>query len=225
VLNNFDSFTGGHAGIVLHPVAPPTFLDLSQEQWLYFVCWAIAIGLYIPAWLMVRARTGRAWMAVRDSETAAIASGISLPYYKTLAFAISAFYAGIAGSLQVIANSYINPDGYGLALSLQLLIGIVLGGLGLTWGPVFGGLIVVWLPYLAERAGGIHLGSLVIPQKPDIGFGVLLILIVFFASNGVAGLLERGVRRYRVWRRVTRGVPAAAAAAEAEIAPVVGAEE
>jgi branched-chain amino acid transport system permease protein len=201
VLNNFDTFTGGHNGINLRPAEAPLGLDLSNEQWLHFLCWAVAIVLFVPAWLLVRSRTGRAWMAIRDSETAATANGISISFYKTLAFGVSAFYAGVAGSLQAIVLSYINPDSYSLNLSLSLLIGVVVGGLGSLWGPVLGGLVVVWLPYLAERGAGLHLGPLSFGGKPDIGFGILLLVLMFFAPAGLAGLIGRGWRRYQAVRR------------------------
>jgi branched-chain amino acid transport system permease protein len=197
VLNNFDTFTGGHAGINLKPVVAPFGVDLSNEQWLYFTCWAVAAIMFIPARLLLRSRTGRAWMAIRESETAAVANGVNVAFYKTLAFGISAFYAGVAGSLQIITTAYVNPDNYTLGLSLSLLIGLVIGGLGSIWGPVLGGILVVWLPYFAEKASGVHLGPISLGGKPDVGFGLLLILIVFFAPDGLAGLFRRGIVRYR----------------------------
>ena len=223
VLNNFDAFTGGHAGINMRPARAPAFLQLSNEQWLYFLCWGIAALLFVPAWLLVRSRTGRAWMAIRDSETAATANGISVSFYKTLAFGISAFYAGVAGSLQGIVLSYINPDSYGLGLSISLLIGVVVGGLANVWGPLFGGLLVVWLPYYAEQAARLHIGSVSFGGKPDVGFGVLLLLIVFFAPSGIAGLIGRGYRRY-VSLRTRTGARAAADEELVEPEPVASTE-
>jgi branched-chain amino acid transport system permease protein len=223
VLNNFDSFTGGHAGLNLKPAAPPFGLDLSNEQWLYFLCWGIAAILFVPAWLLIRSRTGRAWTAIRDSETAATANGVSVPFYKTLAFALSAFYAGIAGSLQAIVLAYINPDSYSLGLSLSLLIGVVVGGLANSWGPVLGGLVIVWLPYLADRASSVHIGALSIGGKPDIGYGILLLLLMFFAPAGLAGLLARGLRRYQLLRQRFRAGPTPPAST-AEPEPVAAGE-
>ncbi len=172
----------------MHPAVAPAFLQLSNEQWLYFFDWTVTAIVFVPSWLLLRGRTGRAWTAIRDSETAAAANGISLAYYKTLAYGISAFYAGIAGSLLVINIAYANPDSYSLGLSLQLLIGVVLGGLAYVWGPILGGLLVVWLPYFAEKGFG---------AKPDIGFGILLIVVVFLAPNGLAGLIHRLLLRLR----------------------------
>jgi branched-chain amino acid transport system permease protein len=188
ILNNYDKFTGGHTGVFLKPIHPPFDLPLSNDQWLYFFDWSILLVLFVPAWLLIRSRTGRAWMAIRDSETAAVANGIILSYYKTLAFGVSALYAGVAGSLLVINVSYANPDAYNLTLSLTLLIGVVIGGLAYVWGPILGGILVVWLPFFAERIFGV---------KPDIGFGAFLILVVFLAPNGLAGLVHRVTLRLR----------------------------
>ena len=80
-------------------------------------------------------RTGRAFRAIRDSETAAVSSGVSLARYKTLAFGISAAYAGVAGSLFAIATTFVNPDTFPIALSIFLLVGVVVGGLGSLFGP------------------------------------------------------------------------------------------
>ncbi|HEY8863544.1 MAG TPA: branched-chain amino acid ABC transporter permease [Candidatus Dormibacteraeota bacterium] len=204
ILNHFDTFTGGHGGIVMPPVTAPFGLDLSQEQWLYYLCTGIAILLFAFASGVIRSRTGRAFMAIRDSETAATASGISLAYYKTLAFGLSASYAGVAGSLLAIATSFINPDSFGLSLSLTLLVGVVIGGLGINFGAVPGSLLVVWLPYLAEKASGVQIGSLSFAGKPDIFFGAVLILIMYFARNGSAGLILRGWRWYLSLRTATR---------------------
>lgn len=204
ILNHYDTFTGGHQGINLPPVLPAFGLDLSQEQWLYYMNVAIALVLFAFAWGVIRSRTGRAFMAIRDSETAATASGISLAYYKTLAFALSAAYAGIAGSLLAIQTTYLNPDTFGLGLSLALLVGVVVGGLGMHFSAVVGSLFVVWLPYFAEKASNVQIGPISFPGRPDIFYGAALILILFFAPNGVTGLLLRGWRRYLSWRTAAR---------------------
>jgi branched-chain amino acid transport system permease protein len=204
ILNHYDTFTGGHGGINMPPVLPPFGLDLSQEQWFYYMNVGIALLLFVFAWGVIRSRTGRAFTAIRDSETAATASGISLSYYKTLAFALSAAYAGVAGSLLGIMGSYLNPDTFGLGLSLSLLVGVVIGGLGRQFGALLGGLFVVWLPYFAEKISEVQVGSFAFPSRPDIFFGAGLILVLFFAPNGVAGLLMVGWGRYLAWRRAAR---------------------
>ena len=204
-IDKLEFFFLGHSGVSLHPAHPPAFLSLSDEQWLYYVAWAIAGVMFVLAWNIIRSSTGRAFMAIRDSETAATASGVSLSYYKTLAFGISAAYSGVAGSLLAIIVAYVNPDVFSLQLSLNLLVGVVIGGLGFEFGPVLGGLFIIWLPYLAQRVSTIHMGSFQLPSKPDIFFGILLVLIIFFAPSGTMGLIMRGVGTYRARRAAARG--------------------
>jgi branched-chain amino acid transport system permease protein len=210
VLNNYDKFTAGHRGVNLSPAGPPFGLELSNEQWLYFMCWGLVLVLYLPARWLVRSSTGRAWMAIRDSETAAAANGVNIAFYKVLAFTISAFYAGVAGSLLVIVTTYVNPDSYSLALSLTLLIGAVVGGLGFIDGPIYGGLVVIWLTYFAEKGSGLKLGPVSFGGKPDIVFGILLILLILFAPSGLAGLRLRVWIAYRRLRSRSKGEPLAA---------------
>ena len=153
--------------------------------------------LFGAAWLSLRGRTGRAFRAVRDSETAAISSGVSLAQYKTLAFGISAAYAGVAGGLLAIASGFVNPDAFPITLSIILLVGIVVGGLGGLSGLVVGAIFVYFLPLWAQ---GQDLGSLLPdrivqeaqkPGGPSIVFGVVLILVMFFLPNGISGLFRR----------------------------------
>ena len=197
--NHFYPVTLGHIGIHLPIAAPPFGLDLSNDQWLYFFDWAVAAILFVPAALIVRSRTGRAWMAIRDSDAAAVASGVNIATYKTLAFGVSAFYAGVAGSLQGFTLAYTNPDNYGLTLSLALLVGLVIGGLANIWGPLLGAIIIVWLPQFAEQLADVKIAGLSM-TRPDVFYGALLILIVFFAPSGLAGLIGRALRWYRSLR-------------------------
>ena len=145
----------------------------------------------------MRGRTGRAFRAVRDSETAAVSSGVSLARYKTLAFGVSAAYAGIAGGLFAIVTAFVNPDTFPVALSIFLLVGIVVGGLGGLSGLVFGAIFVYYLPLWSQ---GQDLGSLLPdriveetqkPGGPAIVYGVVLILLMFVLPNGVGGLFRR----------------------------------
>ncbi len=199
VINNYERLTGGNGGVILRAAGVPDFLGgaLSNEQYLYYLAWSLAGVLFVFARLIIKSGTGRAFMALRDSETAAVASGVSLAYHKTLAFGLSAFYAGVAGALLAILSRFVHPDTFGLPLSIALLTGIVVGGLGADLGPVLGAVFVVWLPYFAEKTAGLRLGGVVIPGKPDIIYGAALILIVFLAPSGVAGLLARAGAAYR----------------------------
>jgi branched-chain amino acid transport system permease protein len=212
----FAEWTGGGTGIQLFgtPEATGSITNvhvlgrtLTPNDWIYYLSWSIALVLFAVAWLILRGRTGRAFRAVRDSETAAVSSGVSLARYKTLAFGISAAYAGVAGSLLVISRAFINPDSFPVALSIFLLVGIVIGGLGGLSGLVFGAIFIAFLPLWAQ---GQDLGSLLPdriveetqkPGGPSIVYGVVLILLMFVLPNGVGGLFRRigqffAVRRY-----------------------------
>ena len=143
-------------GIVLLPPVPPqlasdayaavTGTAMTSDQWTYYVTLAWGLVLFWLAWNLLRHRTGRAMRAIRDGEVAAAASGINLAGYKTLAFAISAFYAGIAGSLFGLAAGFVSPDSFPVALSIQLLVGAVVGGLASIPGPLIGGIFAYFLP-------------------------------------------------------------------------------
>ena len=132
VIKRFEGFTGGGSGINLFglpeltaSLTPVEILgqELVFNDWLYYLCWTIALVAYVVAWLLLRGRTGLALRALRDSETAAQSSGVSLPRYKTLAFGVSAAYPGVAGSLFAIATTFVNPDTFPIALSILLLVG------------------------------------------------------------------------------------------------------
>jgi branched-chain amino acid transport system permease protein len=217
-VKRFEELTGGSSGINLFGIPELTGStsnveilgrSLTFNDWLYYLSWGVALIAFAGAWLILRGRTGRAFRAVRDSEVAAVSSGVSLARYKTLAFGISAAYAGVAGGLYAIANTFVNPDTFPIALSIFLLIGIVVGGLGGLSGLVFGAIFVYFLPLWAQ---GQDLGS-VLPnriveetQRPGgaaIVYGVVLILLMFVIPNGVSGLFRR-IGQLRAGRRYSR---------------------
>jgi branched-chain amino acid transport system permease protein len=205
-IKRFEEFSGGGTGIQLFGTPELTGSisnvrvlgrSLTPNDWMYYLAWSIALLLFAVAWLILRGRTGRAFRAVRDSETAAVSSGVSLARYKTLAFGISAAYAGVAGGLFAIASAFVNPDTFPIALSIYLLVGIVVGGLGGLAGLVFGAIFIAFLPLWAQ---GQDLGSLLPdriveetqkPGGPAIVYGVVLILLMFVLPNGVGGLFRR----------------------------------
>jgi branched-chain amino acid transport system permease protein len=175
----FSKFLGGSNGI--HTATTKSHL------WLYIVGWSCAALAFLGAWLLLRGRTGRAFRAVRDSELAAASSGVSLPIYKTLAFGVSAAFAGVAGSLLVIAtNGYVQPGEFAVLLSLQLLIGAAVAGLGSLWGVLAGAVFVGLLPSVAPDVPVI--GS---AHGQDVVFGLLVVLIMLLLPNGFAGFLLR----------------------------------
>jgi len=222
VVKKFHGFTGGGGGINLFDLEtrsqstsvtdPVTFeskdlgVDVflginipSFNDWLYYLSWTIALVMFAGAWLLLRGRFGRSLRAVRDSELAAASSGVNLARYKTLAFGISAFYAGVAGSLLAIATTFVNPDTFPITLSIFLLVGVVVGGLGSLWPLVFGAVFIHFMQIeWAQRIEGVIPDFIPVlgdvdtdaPGAPAVAFGVVLILIMLAFPGGAAGLLR-----------------------------------
>jgi branched-chain amino acid transport system permease protein len=193
VIKRFEGFTGGGSGINLFgtpeltaSLTPVTILgqELVFNDWLYYLSWTVALIGYVIAWLLLRGRTGRAFRAVRDSETAAQSSGVSLPRYKTLAFGVSAAYAGAAGALFAIATTFVNPDTFPIALSILLLVGVVVGGLGSLVGLIAGAIFIQFLPIWSQEVSQS-------PGAPSVVSGLVLIALMFVLPMGVAGLVGR----------------------------------
>jgi branched-chain amino acid transport system permease protein len=175
----FSKFLGGSNGLQTdHTVS---------HLWLYVVSWSCAAIAFVASWLLLRGRIGRAFRAVRDSEVAAVSSGVSLPIYKTFAFGVSAAYAGVAGSLFVLAtNGFAQPNEFGILLSLKILIGAAVAGLGSLWGLVVGAVFVGLLPEISSSV------PLIGPSHgQDVVFGLVVILVMLLLPNGFAGLLAR----------------------------------
>jgi branched-chain amino acid transport system permease protein len=178
----WSKFLGGRDGV--QTARTPSHL------WLYGVAWSASAILFVLAWLILRGRVGRAFRAVRDSEIAAVASGVELPIYKTLSFGISAAYAGVAGSLFVLGtNGFAAPDEFGVVLSLLLLIGAAVAGLGSLWGILAGALFVGLLPSVSTS-----LPVLGHEHGRDVVFGAAVILVMLLLPGGFAGLVA-GIRR------------------------------
>jgi branched-chain amino acid transport system permease protein len=181
----FSKFTGGSNGI--RTATSPT------NSWLYGVSWSSAAIGFAAAWLLLRGRTGRAFRAVRDSELAATSSGVALPIYKTLAFGISAGYAGVAGSLFVLATAgFAQPNEFGIILSLEILIGAAVAGLGSLWGVIVGAVFIGLLPEISASVP--VLGS---NHGQDVVFGLIVILIMILLPNGFAGFLRLVESRFK----------------------------
>jgi branched-chain amino acid transport system permease protein len=175
----FSKFLGGSNGLQTdHAVS---------HLWLYAVSWSCAALGFVLGWLLLRGRIGRAFRAVRDSEVAAASSGVSLPIYKTLAFGASAAFAGVAGALFVLwTNGFAQPNEFGVLLSLKILIGAAVAGLGSLWGVPVGAVFVGLLPQISASV------PLVGPAHgQDVVFGLVVILIMLLLPNGFAGLLWR----------------------------------
>jgi branched-chain amino acid transport system permease protein len=198
LLRKFPGLTGGGQGLRLLEDAPLQITGLSgtvtifdhsmtQNHFLYYLAWGIGLVGFAVAWLLVRGRLGRTFRAVRDSEVAAASAGINLAWAKTLAFALSGVYAGVAGSLLAIQNEIVNPLSFTFLLSILLLVGVVVGGLGSLPGMVVGAFFVVYLPDLSTRVSTA-------PGVPDFVYGAAIIVVMILLPTGAGGLLRRVAR-------------------------------
>src|SRR2546425_2465837 len=123
ILKHFDAWTGGSQGIVLSKPAPPAGLPLSPDRWLYFLSLGLLLLLFLLGWNLLRGRTGRALVAIRDNPVAAEAMGVNAALYKSLTFGVSAAYTGIAGALGALAIAFVAPETFNAFLSLTFLVG------------------------------------------------------------------------------------------------------
>jgi len=178
-LGVFEHWTGGVQGLVVtkpdSPIAALFGHKISQDMWLYYFTLAISIAIYIFSVNLLRSRSGRAFMAIRDNEIAASAMGVDVALYKTLAFGVSAGITGVAGGLGAIAVQFVAPDGYTITLAISLFLGMVVGGVGWLPGSIVGSAFIIFVPNIAE---GISKGL------SGAVFGVLLFLVIFLVPHG-----------------------------------------
>jgi branched-chain amino acid transport system permease protein len=196
LLKKFSGLTGGSEGINLFDKAltrstgalgPVHVLGwtLATNDFLYYLTWGIGLLLGGVAWLLVRGRTGRAFRSLRDSEVAAASFGVNTAFYKTLAFAISGFYAGVGGSLFVlVSNWFVNPQSFAFDKSLLLVVGAVVGGLGSLAGLAAGALFVEFVPSWAGNVSNS-------PGVASVVFGAAIVLVMILLPSGLGGLLRR----------------------------------
>jgi branched-chain amino acid transport system permease protein len=184
--HGFEGWTGGVQGLALDQPDPPAFLPIDSDQWLYYFTLGTVLVMFAAAANMIRSRTGRAIMAIRDNPIAASAMGINTPLYKTLTFGVSALYTGVAGALGALAVAFVAPDSFTIFLSISLLVGLVIGGVGSIPGCLFGGLFVLYVPNIAESVSTGLAGAI---------YGVILLLVIFVIPDGAAGLVRLAVAR------------------------------
>jgi branched-chain amino acid transport system permease protein len=174
-LGFLEHWTGGVQGLVVTKPDAPFGLPISQDMWLYYFTLAITIAIYVFSVNLLRSRSGRAFMAIRDNEIAASAMGIDVALYKTLAFGVSAGITGVAGALGAIIVQFVAPDSYTITLAIQLFLGMVVGGVGWLPGSIIGAAFIIFVPNIAESISKGLSGAV---------FGVLLFLVIFLVPHG-----------------------------------------
>lgn len=167
-------WTQGVRGMHSTPLLLPAALvnALPAEQWRYYLVLLVVLPLTLAFGNLMHARLGRALRALREDELVAGQMGINVRRHKTLAFGLSAFYAGVGGGLFFFVQGYISPDSLGLFDSILLLVAVVIGGLGSVAGSIYGAIFLTfqsevistltrWLPH-AENLGSMIFGALLI---------------------------------------------------------------
>src|SRR5436190_14213143 len=189
ILKYFEHWTGGSQGIVLSKPKAPWGLPLSEDQWLYFVTLAVLLVLFLLAANLLRGRTGRAIVAIRDNHIAAETMGINSALYKSVVFGVSAAYTGVAGALSASAIAFVAPDSFDAFLSITLLTGVVIGGLASILGAIFCGMFILFVPNWALDIS---------KAAPWAIFGISLIIFMYVMPRGIAGSLRL------LWIRMSR---------------------
>jgi len=189
IILNSTNFTGGPMGIVGIP--SPNLIDLyffkinfDSKIMFYYLTYLIVFICLISLKNILNSHYGRAFMAIRDDETAARATGVNTTYYKVLAFGISAFLAGIAGSLYAHYINFISPDSFTIAESINYLTIMIIGGIGTLGGPIIGSFLLIYIPEMLRTFSQYRL----------IIYGVLLIITLITMPEGIAGRLKKYFR-------------------------------
>ncbi len=187
VIAHWESLTGGYRGMLVQD-AELFGLDLSDGRPFYYLCLLVTVACLLAALNILRSPTGRAMIAIRDSEISAQSMGIDLARTKSIAFALSAGFTGLAGGLFAHKLGYLAPDAFTLLMSIQLLLMVVVGGLGSMHGVFFGAIFIGLLP----QGIAIMRDSLppAIGQQPGLEpgmFGLILVLFLIFEPHGIYG--------------------------------------
>jgi branched-chain amino acid transport system permease protein len=191
--NRYDAFLGGENGLTVSPPTPPLSLGetFPLERWQAWIACVAALVTYVLLANLVRSRYGRTWRAVRDDEVAAAVSGLHVARLQVVAFVVSAACAGLAGGLFVVVTSLAAPGAFRLDLSIALLTGAVLGGLGSLAGAIWGAAAIVLLPTWAEDLSrALSLPAKVEANLPLAVYGVVLIVVMLAAPQGIQGAVR-----------------------------------
>jgi branched-chain amino acid transport system permease protein len=204
-------FFGGRQG--LH--APELTIGpwhLNTDRDFYYLLIALTVILTVAARNIIKTKVGRAFIAIRDADIAAETMGVNLMYYKTLAFAVSAFYTGIAGGLYAFVLRFIEPELFGLLMSILFLAMVVVGGLGSIFGAIAGACLLSWMdlelrnilsiPYVGLWLEALSKSYFSITGVSNIQFilyGLIMVLIMLFEPLGLYGFWIRTKLYWRTW--------------------------
>jgi branched-chain amino acid transport system permease protein len=196
ILKYFDSWTGGSQGILLAKPTAPVWFPVGTDRWLYYLALAVLLLVFLAGRNLLRSRTGRALVAIRDHPISAVAMGVNAALYKTMAFGVSALMTGIAGALAALATAFVAPDSFSPFLSISFIVGSVVGGIATISGAVFGGIFIQFVPNIASDISD---------AAPWAIYGIFLLAFMYLMPQGIAGALGELLRRLAA----ARAAPAA----------------
>ncbi len=186
VITRWESLTGGNSGQHLKPIV--LFgVPLGGDAAFYYLCLALTVLSLLALLNLLRSPTGRAFVAIRDSEISASCMGVNLAKYKTLSFAISAALTGIGGALYAHKVTFISPEQFTLLQSIELVTIVILGGIGSLHGAVLGAAFLIVLPQLIAVAKDYLPGNVGGSGLQAVVFGLVLIGFIVFEPLGLYG--------------------------------------
>jgi branched-chain amino acid transport system permease protein len=200
---HWESMTKGITGINIPPPRIGSLEFITEKEFYWITLFFVILGVGY-ARNLVRSRMGRAFVAIRDRDLSAEIIGINLFRYKLSAFAISSFYAGVAGALWVNFLKVVTPDHFPFILSIQYLAMIIVGGLGSVLGSIFGAVFITLTPellnYLSEisKVNAPGYEEIFVPMK-EVIFGLLIVLFLIFEPHGLAEIWNRIKNFFRLW--------------------------
>ena len=190
-VTNFEPF-GGATGLYVNFSAYDKYGGAGPALWWIFILlWLVTIATVVLSYLVKHSRFGLGLIAIREDEDAAMVMGVKAPWDKTKAFALSAFFPGLVGTLYFFKNGNVEPeDAFRFQLSLEILVMVMLGGKGMVLGPILGA-------FAYERLRGYLLISPIFKNLHLALSGGVLLLIVLFVPGGAVGWLRERFPRLR----------------------------
>jgi branched-chain amino acid transport system permease protein len=186
IITRWEGLTGGNHGKHLKPVT--LFgMKLESDAEFYYLCLALTVLAALACINLLRSPTGRAFVAIRDSEVSASCLGVNLAKYKTMSFAISAALTGVGGALYAHKLAFISPEQFTLLVSIELVTIVILGGVGFLHGAVLGAAFIIVLPQLISIAKDWLPPGAVPSGMQAVVFGVILIAFIIFEPLGLYG--------------------------------------
>lgn len=203
VFANWTSVTGGVSGLTMPP-AEVFGLTLDEPKELYWLIVPVTVLMVLGAANLFRTRIGRAFIAIRDRDISAEVLGIDLLRFKLMSFALSSFYAGVAGGLWAYFFRVVTPESFPLLMSIFFLAAIIVGGMGSILGAILGAAFMTMVPEVLKMVVGV-----LSPWLPDavallspvrtIVFGALIVGFLIFEPQGLAEVWRRIRRFFHLW--------------------------